>query len=420
MSGTSIGNPQERSVTGPATSFVKRHRVVAAVAVGLAVLLLGCIAFRIVTEHGDRNSYALVAQSFLTAVPWADRCFDFDCVVRDGRYFVIFPPLPGAVAIPLVWLFGIHTIGFIAIGLLATAMSALLWWRILHRLGLSNDEKLWMLAAVAFASPLFFVTLRADGVWFFAQVIAFPLVTLAIHEAQARRLVTAGLALGCAFLCRQMSIFYAPILLLMVFAENDPLLKLDRTRVLSAVKLGLPIAAALLTYFAYNHWRFGNIFDTGYAGISFQTAMLKERADEFGIWNKAYVVFNFFYLFIQGFHATFADPQQVTLSGLDSSGTGILTASPWLLFAFFVRMNRVLAICCLLIAGMVIVTLFYHSNGFTQFNTQRYVLDWLPAALLVVASGIHRHQLSVFKLLVLWGMILNIATMGVIFVTRAA
>ncbi len=404
----------------PETTFPKRTAALAVAGIGCTAALIACIALRIATEHGDSNSYALMAESFLTGQPWVDRCFDYDCAVRDGRNYVIFPPLPGIAAMPLVGLFGIHTIGFMAIGALALGVTAWLWWRILGRIGLDRDRKLWLLAAIAFASPLFFVTFRADRVWFFAQVVAFPFVTLALHEAQARRLVTAGLAIGCAFLCRQMSIFYAPILLLLALPGEAPLLRIDRDRLLLAVKTGLPIAGALIAYFAYNQWRFGSPLDTGYADIAFPPGMLKTRVDQYGLWNKAYLAFNAFYLFLQGFHADFAEPQKIALSGLDNAGTGVLAASPWLLAAFFARMNRLHAACCLLIAGLAGVTLFYHSNGFSQFNAQRYMLDWLPAALLLVASGLVRAQPAMFKLLVLWGMLLNIAAVGVLVLTKTA
>ncbi len=404
----------------PDDSFRKRQIVLALAGIGLAALLLAVIALRIVTEHSDSNSYALIAQSFLTGQPWVDRCFDFDCAIRDGKSYVIFPPMPGVVAMPLVAAFGIHTIGFMALGAAALAVTLLLWWRILGQLSLDRDQRIWLLAAIAFASPLFFVTFRADRVWFFAQVVAFPFVTLAIHEALARRLVTTGLAIAAAFLSRQMSIFYAPILLLLTFAPAEPLFRIDRPRLLGALKLGLPIAAGLILYFGYNVWRFGSPLDTGYNDIAFPPGMLKARVDQYGLWNKAYLVFNAFYLFLQGFHADFADSQKIALSGLDNAGTGVLAASPWLLLAFFARMNRALWACLALIAGISAVTLFYHSNGFSQFNAQRYVLDWLPAALLIVASGIQRERSAVFKLLVLWGMALNAAAVGVLVLTHTA
>ncbi len=403
-----------------AQSRSRRDLLLLFIAVGLALVLLAAIGQRLVAERGGSNSYALIAQGFITGTPDVDRCFDVDCAVRGGKTFVVFPPFPGIVAVPLVQAYGVETTGFVAISAAALLLSLLIWWRILAVAGVDREARLWLLLAIALASPLFYVTLRGDRVWFYAQAIAFPLVSLALHEAQAKRMLSAGIAIGCAFLCRQMSIFYIPILLVMTFAAGDAFFRVDRPRIWRGVLLGVPVAVALLAYFAYNYWRFGNPLDTGYADIAFGPGMLLDRTSEFGLWNKAYVIFNAFYLLLQGFHAEFADPQKVKLAGLDNNGTAILAASPWLLFLYFTPLRRVTVLCGLLIMGLGAITLLYHSNGFSQFNTQRYTLDWLPAALLMLSFGLRREHLPTFRLLVVWGIALNVATVAVLALTKSA
>ncbi|MDP2120941.1 MAG: hypothetical protein Q8K28_13665 [Hoeflea sp.] len=84
---------------------------------------------------------------------------------------------------------------------------------------------------------------------------------------------------------------------------------------------------------------------------------------------------------------------------------------------FFTPMNRRTAASGLLVAGLIAAMLFYHSNGFTQYNVQRYMLDWLPAALVMLAYAVPRHTTPLFPLAVLWGMGLNavtLATMAVV------
>jgi hypothetical protein len=402
-----------------APSRSRRDLLLLFIAAGLALVLLAAVGQRLRAETGGSNSYALIAQSFLTGTPDVDRCFDVDCAVRGGKTYVVFPPFPGVVAMPLVRAYGVETTGFVAISTVSLLLSLLLWWRILAVAGTDREMRIWVLLAIALASPLFYVTLRGDRVWFYAQAIAFPLVSLALHEAQAKRMLSAGVAIGCAFLCRQMSIFYTPILLVMTFAASDALLKLDRARVWRGLLLGGPVAFALLAYFSYNYWRFGNPLDTGYNDIAFGPGMLLDRSSEFGLWNKAYIVFNAFYLFLQGFHAEFADPQKIRLAGLDNNGTAILSASPWLLFLYFTPLRRVTIFCGLLIIGLSAITLFYHSNGFSQFNTQRYTLDWLPAALLMLSLGLRREHLPTFRLLVVWGIALNVATVAVLALTKS-
>lgn len=401
----------------------RRDLLLLVAVLAVAGLLGAALLLHMVTEAGGTNSFALVAEGFLKGRPFVEQCFDGDCARRGGHLYVVFPPLPGVVAMPLVAAFGVGTRGFTVIGILAFALALFLWNRIFIRAGVGRDSRIWLLIALACASPLFYVAFRSDKIWFFAQVLAFPLVTLALHEAQARRCVTAGLAIGLAFLCRQMSIFYAPIVLAMLFREGEPFLAVTRERIGWTFRIALPVLAAIALYFAYNVWRFGNPLDTGYNDIAFEHGMLLERVTHYGLWNRAYLLFNAFYLFLQGFHAEFAAPGFIRLAGMDSSGTGILAASPWLLFLVFTPKRGLHALGLALIAGLSAVLLFYHSNGFSQYNTQRYTLDWLPVALLMLAAVFREGRLQpetrlVFKLLVLWGAVLNAATIGVLTLTR--
>ncbi len=400
----------------------KRTLLLALGAAGLCALLFAAALFRALTEAGGTNAYALVAESLLSGRPDASTCFGADCGLRDGKTYIVFPPFPALLVMPLVAMFGIYAKGFVVLSILLWAGALALWSRTFKSFVVTAEQRLWLLAAIGFASPLYYVMLRGDGVWFFAQSVAFFFVTLAIHEVVAgRRLATAGLALGCALLSRQMSIFYAPLLLLLAFRPEEPLLRITAERISAAFKLGLPIAAALILYLAYNYWRFGNAFDSGYGSIPFTAdgSVLGERVAAHGLWDSHYVLFNLFYFFLQGFHADFTGPMRLTLGGLDDAGAAVLAASPWLLLLFFTRLGRVELTALLLIAGFAAALLFYHSNGFSQYNAQRYMLDWLPAALLLLASALTQARLESFRLLVTWGIVLNVATVAVLALTKS-
>ena len=396
-----------------------RHWGAAALLLLLALALSAALGLRALKETGSTNSYALVAQSLLTKTPDVPRCFDKDCAVRDGKTYVVFPPFPAIVAMPLVAWRGVEAKGFIELGIGCLLLSLLVWRAILRKLDVPPALHLPLLAAIAFASPLYYVTLRSEGIWFFAQAVAFPLVSLAIHETLAGRLLLAGAALAAAFLCRQMSIFYAPLLLLLSLPLQSPLFGLGREHGKAALKLALPIALGIAFYLAYNYWRFGALFDTGYAAIIFPEGIMRDRVAAHGLWSLAYAPFNAFYLLLQGFHADFAEPQRLVLTGLDTGGASILSASPWLLYLVFAPWRRDTVGCGLLILGFCGALLFYHSNGFSQYNAQRYMLDWLPAALLMLAAALKRANGELFRPLAVWGMALNLATVGVLAVTHA-
>ena len=354
-----------------------RERLLLPAGLLIAVFLLAALVYAALTEQGGTNSAALVADAFLNGRLWVESCFDLDCASFKGRRYVVFPPFPGVAALPLVAIGGAETFGFVPLTLLCLLISLLIWFRVFRRLGVSSPAWFWLLLAVGFSSPLFFVTIRGDGIWFFAQAIAFLMTSLAIHEALAGRLVSAGLAISCAFLSRQMSLFYLPLLLILSLRPEAPLRSAMPDKINRAMKLTLPVAAAIGIYLLYNQARFGSPFETGYAHIDYPPGVLKERLDTHGMWSLNYLPFNLYHALVQGFHARFEGPGNIDLVGMDRFGTAFLVASPWLAMLFFTPINRRTVLSGLLVAGLVTVMLFYHSNGYTQYNVQRYMLDWL-------------------------------------------
>ncbi|MDP2120940.1 MAG: hypothetical protein Q8K28_13660 [Hoeflea sp.] len=312
------------------THVFLRERLLLPTGILIAGLLSAALAYAAFTEAGAGNSAALIADGFLKGRLWVETCFDLDCASYNGRTYVVFPPFPGVAALPLVAMGGASTSGFIVLTSLCFILSLLIWRRILGQLGAGGRDVVWLLLAVGFSSPLFFVTIRGDGIWFLAQALAFLMTSLALHEALAGRLVTAGIAIGCAFLSRQMSLFYVPLLLVLSLHPDAPLRSGLGDKAIRSLKLGLPVLAAILLYLLYNQARFGSPFETGYIHIEYPPGVLQERLDEYGLWNWKYVPFNLYHALVQGFHAEFEGVGQLDLVGMDRFGTAFLVASPWL------------------------------------------------------------------------------------------
>ncbi|CAH1669776.1 MULTISPECIES: glycosyltransferase family 39 protein [unclassified Chelatococcus] len=407
-----VDQPAKRGFT------LDRWTLLTLAALAMAALFVTGILMRVLQESGGTNSYALLAEAFLHGRFDVDRCFDGDCAMVAGRGYVIFPPVPALVAMPFVALFGPHFAGFMIIGLLFFAATLALWWRLFSAMGARGDTRLWLMLALAFGSPVYFITLRADGIWFFAQVVGLFLLTLALHETLNKRLVAAGIAIGLAFLCRQMAILVVPFLFVLALDKDEGLFSLNRASWWRKfIAFAMPVAIALIAYFVYNGVRFGNPLETGYSYIVPDGhSYLGQRIAE-ALFSPRYVLFNLFYLFVQGFHAEFTGPLMTRLAGLDSNGTSLLAASPFVLFAFFLPWRRdvvIAGLTALVIGG---ATLFYHSNGYSQYNVQRYTLDWLPLLFLFLPLTLTSERLPVFRLLVTYALLLNVATMGVLAVT---
>lgn len=388
-------------------------------ALGLAAILLAGMLLHVVTETPGSNSYAVLADAYLHGRLDTTQCYDSDCVTFEGRSYVIFPPVPAVVAMPFVGLFGLDFHGFAAIGFVCLAASLGLWWRILARLGVERQTAVWLLLALAFASPLFYVSIRADRVWFFAQSINFLLLSLALDEVlRGGRLMLVGLYLALGFLCRQMTILLAPFFFVLALDRNEPLVSFRWSYIKRALAFGLPLLAAVVVYMAYNYVRFGAPMETGYIYIARpdlgHASLINDRLVKYGLFGAEYWLSNAFYLFIQGFHVEWGGAELLTPVKLDPMGTSLLAASPFVLLAVFTPVRRDVVIgglCAALIMG---ITLFYHGNGFSQYNAQRFVLDWAVVLFFALALAVREGMRPAFAVLTVYGIGLNVVAMALL------
>lgn len=370
------------------------------------------------SEAGGTNSYAALASSFLEGRLDVDRCFDVDCAIGpDGRNWVIFPPFPALIALPFISFAGEGFSGFHLLGAWMGAATALLWHRNFCALGLSSKMAVWMAVAVILASPAIFTIMRSNMIWFFAQTISFLLVTAALYEALHRkRALLIGLYIALAFLTRQMSIFYAPLMLVMIMDPKRTILRVDGEVLRKTLLIAIPITTAICIYFLYNWTRFGGILENGYqyiydpSAIGNENPVLRNRQTASnGIFSSDFVFFNFVYLFLQGFHFEFSGIAALTPVAMDRFGSSLLAASPYVLIALLAPVRRQMVVGWITIAIMVVIMLFYHSNGFSQINVQRYTLDWLPILFMLIAKGTTPERFDVVRLLILYSIGLNFA-----------
>lgn len=386
-------------------------------AIGAATLTV-LVLLNAVGETGGRNSYAALADSFLHGQLDSPLCNDSDCATFDDKKWVVFPPAPAVLVMPFVAVLGPDFSGFIPLGLAMTGLTLFLWWRLGRALGLEPMDTTWLLGAIAFATPLYYVTLRADGVWFFAQAMGTLFVTLAIHEAAYGRLIRSGAALAVAFLCRQMLILFAPFLFVLALRDDEKLISFGMAHIKRAFALAFPLLAAIAIYCLYNWARFGNPFDTGYAYIvtagDEEMNFIGRRIQDLGLFSAQYVPFNLVYLLFEGLNVGFGGDYLTRVEGISPFGTSILVASPFILLAWFVPLHRQIVVGLLCAAVICGITLFYHNNGYSQYGVQRFTLDWLPIIFFALAMGPVRQYAGPFRILVLYGIALNAVTMGLL------
>ena len=399
--------------------MIDRRPFIIVALVGLVAAFLAVFALGILAEEPMSNSYALLAQGWLEGRFDTDVCVDQDCALFEGRTYIIFPPVPGVIALPFVALFGVGFAHFLPLAILAFAASGWLWWRIFDTQVGSRDLALLLLCLVLFASPLAFVTLRGDHVWFFAQSWGFLFATAALYFALVRpNALLVGLFIGLAFLCRQMTILYLPVLYVLMLDRDTPWYRADGAAIRRVLKMAAFPLVALGVYFAYNAARFGSPLETGYSFIfplEWETNLeddgrfLGDRVRDLGIFSDKYLLFNFIYMFIAGPHVEFAGKYLTEMARFDSNGASLFLVTPVLLLAFLAPWNRDFWFGLATVGVILVVTLFYHSNGFSQYSAQRYALDWLPVLLVFLGRGVRADFTAPLAVLVCYSMTITLS-----------
>lgn len=391
-------------------SLNKTQRIVLIVA-ALAVAL--SLVPRIIADDGSTNHYVYQAQAFLHGQTYIEEFLN-DLAIFEDHFYIQVPPFPAVLLMPFVAVLGTHATYTTLIATLIAALAVAVFIQILKKLDIRANNRFWLGMGAFLGLGFWSAVLESSGVWYFAHVVAFTAMLLAINEALGKgRGWLVGLFLGMAFLSRQLSVLSAFFLVAALwkspFGEN-------RGRNVANLA-GFAVVAGLCgaAYLAFNRARFGNPFEGGYTYVDLPD-FLRQRIDQYGLLSWRYVPFNFAYLFLQGFHIQF-DEFVNPMQGfhVDTFGTSLVFASPFLLAAFFAQWERRLKWAAWLTVGLTtLYLLLWHNNGWVQFNTQRYTLDFTPVLLLLVALGMKHKPSRWWEYAILYAIALNIVALVLI------
>lgn len=370
-----------------------------AIYTGTTLLLLACAAPGVLREHTPYNHFALLAEAWLKGRldlggPPPEYAGGNDFASYHGKWFVVFPPLPALLLVPLVALSGsaaavVDGRFFILLAGLAPALLFLVLEK-LTRLGQSRrsegENVIWA-GLFCFGSVYFFSSLQGT-VWFAAHVVAalFTLLYL-LFALGAERPLLAGVCLGLGFATRTPLAFAAPLFVLEAvhacrLAEpRGPglLQRYELGRVaLKLVLFGLPLVAVVGLTFWHNAARFDSAFEPGYRYLNVAWG---KRIAKWGLFDYHYLAKNLGVILtsLPWFPAQ-GGPVQINAHGL-----ALWLTTPmylWLVVARrWSRLARSLLFTALLVA---LPTLFYQNTGWVQFG-YRFSNDYAPLLFLLLA-----------------------------------
>lgn len=292
----------------------------------------------------------------------------------DGRWCVVYPPLPAILSIPFLVL-GTAAAQDVVSQICGGASAGVLYLA-LRAYGAPRWVAVTGALLSAFGTTLLFTS--ADGrSWYAAHAVAMLLTSVAfLIAARGGPAWGIGAAIGLAALARLPVAAAVPALALLAARRSST----PFPRVLGRVVLGgIPF---LLLYVGYNLLRWGTVTDAGYARLA---------EDDFffdhGLFSLAYLPRHAYAIFMEPPDFVpnvwyFLRPRFI--------GMSLFLTTPALLFVFAglrdVRRSAVVAATALA-AGLVLIPDVTHATvGFTQFG-YRFSLDAQPFLIALAVGG---------------------------------
>ncbi|HEY6077446.1 MAG TPA: hypothetical protein VIW29_01500, partial [Polyangiaceae bacterium] len=290
----------------------RARRLVMALAIysGITLLLLACAPPGLLREHTPFNHFALLAEAWLQGrldLPGAPPAYaqGNDFASYAGKWFVVFPPFPAVLLVPLVAVAGsAERVCDGRLFLLLAGLGPAALFLALEKLRRAGESKRTELENVAlaalfcFGSVYFFCSVQGT-VWFAAHVVAAVLTALyLLFSLHAERPLAAGLCLGLALATRTPLLFAAPLFVLEALratrraSPTGPgvLQRYELARLTRLLALFLlPIAAVLGLTLWHNHARFGDWFENGYRYLDVAWA---KRIAKWGLFDYHYLARN--------------------------------------------------------------------------------------------------------------------------------
>jgi hypothetical protein len=302
--------------------------------------------------------------------------------VRATTWYMSFPPFPTLLMLPSALISGRAGNDVIPTLLVAALILplTLLLLRRLAQAGLSQRtvrEDLWLVAALAFGSVLFFSSVQGK-VWYTAHVVGVALALVyAWASIEAKRPLIAGLALGAAALTRTPMAFMFPLFVLEAWriAGGD-----RKVLVRTLAKFGAPVAVFAVAAMIYNVARFGSPTEFGHTYLEVRQAA---QIEQWGLMSYHYLSRNLAVAF-----ALLPElPGRAPWLQISGHGLALWVTTPLLVYVLWPRekpaIHRALWVT---VAFVAVPVLLYQNSGWVQFG-YRFSLDFMVFLLMLLAIG---------------------------------
>ena len=322
-----------------------------------------------------------------------------EIVPFNGNYYVVYPPMPAVLLLPLVAVFG-TSVDQSLMSVFLACLCVAATWLMLKKTGVNGNKALWLTALFGFGTCFWF-TASVGSAWYIEHIVAVLFLTLAIILALYKKSpFLIGILLGCAFLSRLPVVLSFPFFLLLIYEQNRAWKPRLKQAAYFAVGLGILVAI----YELYNFGRWGVFSDLGYSLIP---GIQQDPYFTNGIFSLSYIPRHIYAILFQG---------PILLSNFpyfepNWMGLGLFFTTPAFIYIFKGPWNRLSKYAALAVACILPILITHGTVGFTQFG-YRFSLDFTPFLMLLAAKGMRENlgweekALIILSVLVnLWGVV---------------
>jgi len=348
------------------------------------------------TSH---NYFVLLAEAFshgriyLTEAPsWLN-----ELIPLNGRYFVVYPPMPAIILLPFVFFFGPNFSQTLFSNFIG-ALNIILLFLILDKLKIGKKTQIWATILFALGTNHWFLA-SIGSAWYLAHLMAVFFLFLAIRETlTSKRALLVGLFLGAAFWSRLPTILAFPFFAVLLWPKKKKNFK-------PLFKLSLGVSFFICLNFLYNFLRFQTIFDIGYLLIP---GVLNEPWAKLGLFNLQYLTRHLKIIFLKmPLFSRWPPYLKPSYEGL-----ALWLTTPAFIFSLKAKLREKIVWASWLVIFLIALPNLTHSTvGFSQFG-YRFAMDFTPFLILLTALGIkekirwyHQTLIIISILINFWGVI---------------
>jgi len=339
-----------------------------------------------------------------------------DWSVVDGKYYGYFGPMPALLLLPYVAVAGLGASDMLFSCCLGTGTVWLIYLviRQANRMAFVRaDTAVCVALALLFGlGTVHFYCAVLGQTWFLSLIVTDFFLTLAIwcvlqSRNGLRWSVAAGAALGAAYLARPSVLATALFFYIVSLALWDSADLRWRRSIRHGLALTAPLTVAIAVGLAFNYARFGNPFESGLR-IQLETGanpIFRELYHRHGIFSWHYLPTNIYYYFLNPLLQRDSDTRAITF---DPWGNSMFLVTPALLYVFRAarRHDWFTTAIWLGVGTSMLTLLLFHGTGWVQFGN-RYLLDLMPLAVLLVVIGMSGRLTRTAALLIGASIIVN-------------